>query len=273
VQVSNAEYQLQQQEDVLRRLIAADLDPEVRKAPLELIDSPLYPGKTTALETTPAEELVTQALAKRPEVSILQRRHTLDDIGIRQALNALRPDLRLGGNYSSSGLGGNSLVSGVRLHGGLADALRQVADFNNPTYGLTLTLNLPIKSRQAQADLADAEITRRRNLYEQRNTEQNISLEVRNALNRLLQSKANIEGSAAARDLAKKNLEAEQRKYELGATTIFFVLEAQQRASDAETQYLAASVAYKKAVIALQRATGSLLDDNNVVLEQALAGK
>jgi len=77
----------------------------------------------------------------------------------------------------------------------------------------------------------------------------------------------------AARDLARKNLEAEQRKYELGAQTIFFVLEAQQRASDAELQLLAATVAYKKAVVAVERASNTLVADNNVVIEQALAGR
>ncbi len=95
---------------------------------------------------------------------------------------------------------------------------------------------------------------------------------MRNAINRLEQSKANIAASTVARDLARKNQEAEQRKYDLGATTIFFVLEAQQRASDAETQLLAASVAYKKAVVAVSRTTGTLLDENQVLIEQALRG-
>jgi outer membrane protein TolC len=85
--------------------------------------------------------------------------------------------------------------------------------------------------------------------------------------------KANIAGAIAARDLAKKNEEAEQRKYDLGASTIFFVLDAQQRASDAETQLLAARIAYRKEVIALQRTTAGLLPGHNVVIDDALASK
>lgn len=266
VQVTTAEYQLKQQEDALRRLIAADLDPAVRNLPVDLVDAPGGSLATAGMEMDAAVE---RALRRRPEIDILRRQQVIEDTNVRVAANSLRPDLRLGGNYASSGLGGNTGV----LTGGLADALRQVMEFNSPTYGFSLTLNLPIRNRQAEADMATAEISQRRNLYQQRDMEQQIILDVRNAVNRLEQSKANIAGSKAARDLAAKNLEAEQRKYDLGATTIFFVLEAQQRASDAETQLLNATVAYQKAATSLYRSTGSLLDERNIVVDQALAVK
>jgi outer membrane protein TolC len=67
-------------------------------------------------------------------------------------------------------------------------------------------------------------------------------------------------------------MDAEQRRYELGVGTIFLVLDAQQRLSDAETQLLNAMISYRKAVISAERAVGSLLEDNHVVLEQALGG-
>ncbi len=270
VQVTTAEYQLKQQEDALRRLIAADLDPAVRNVPLDLVDPPAPPVR---LESVEVEEAVERALRSRPELDNLRRQQAVEDINIRLALNSLKPDLRLGANYSSSGLGGNLLERGTLIAGGLSDALRQLFDFSNPTYGFSVQLSLPIKSRQAQAELAAAEIAHRKNLYQQRELEQQVTLEVRNAVNRLEQSKANIAGATVARDAARKNLEAEQRKYELGASTIFFVLEAQQRASDAETRLLEASVAYKKAVVAVQRARASLLAENQIVIEQALAGK
>ena len=266
VQATTAEYQLKQQEDALRRLIAADLDPGVRSLPLDLVDAP---GGSLATEGMEMEAAVERALRRRPEIDILRRQQVIEETNVRVAANSLRPDLRLGGNYASSGLGGNSAV----LTGGLGDALRQVLDFNSPTYGFSLTLNLPIRNRQAEADMATAEISQRRNMYLQRDTEQQIILDVRNAVNRLEQSKANIAGSKAARDLAAKNLEAEQRKYDLGASTIFFVLEAQQRASDAETQLLNATVAYQKAATSLYRSTGSLLDERHIVVDQALAVK
>ncbi len=267
VQATTAGYQLKQQEDALRRIISADLDPDVRSLPLDLTDSPT---STATLDAGSIDDAIAEALRKRPEIGNLRRQNVVQDMNVRVALNGLKPDLRLGGNYSSSGLGGNTFTSGSLITGGLADALSQLAGFNNPTYGLSITLNLPIKNRQAEADLATAEIAKRKNLYQQRDVEQQIALDVRNAVSRLEQNKANITGSTVLRDLAKKNLDAEQRKYDLGTSTVFFVLDAQQRLSDAETQLLAANISYKKAVASLQRSKGAFLEENHIVVEQAL---
>jgi outer membrane protein TolC len=266
VQVTSAEFDLKQQEDALRRLIAADLDGQVRNLPLELVDAP---RTSLAADTLDTETAVETAVRRRPELDILRRQKVIDDTSVRVALNGLKPDIRLGGVYTSSGLGGNTAL----LSGGLSDALSQSLQFNHPTYGFSLSMNLPVRNRQAEADLAAAEIVQRRRLYQMRDSEQQVTLEVRNAVNRLAQSKANIAGSTAARDLALKTLEAEQRKYELGASTIFFVLEAQQRASDSETQLLNATIAYQKAAVALYRTTGTLLDERQVVVDQAYTGK
>ena len=62
------------------------------------------------------------------------------------------------------------------------------------------------------------------------------------------------------------------RKFDLGASTFFLLLDAQQRLSDSETQLLQALISFRKAVIAAERATGTLLEDNHILLEQALAG-
>src|SRR5258708_21986634 len=97
-------------------------------------------------------------------------------------------------------------------------------------------------------------------------------MDVRKALTSLEESSMNIQGATLARDLARKTFEAEQRKYDLGASTTFFVLDAQQRLSDAESQLLQALISFCKAVISVERATGSLLEDNHVVLQQALGG-
>jgi outer membrane protein TolC len=131
---------------------------------------------------------------------------------------------------------------------------------------------LPLRNHSAAADVVDAEINLKRTVYTQRSLEQQIALDVRTSLNSLEQSRLNIQGAIQARDLAKKNLEAEQRKYELGSGQVNFVLDAQQRLSDAENQLLQAMIGYRKAVISVQRATGTLLDDNHVVLQQALGG-
>jgi len=72
----------------------------------------------------------------------------------------------------------------------------------------------------------------------------------------------------SARDLAQKNLEAEQRKYDLGTQTIFFVLEAQTQPALAELSLVQAGIGYQRAVTAVERATGSLLERHHVQIAE-----
>jgi outer membrane protein TolC len=107
-------------------------------------------------------------------------------------------------------------------------------------------------------------VGKRRSLYQLRSLEQAVTLDVRNAVHQLEQSKLSISASRIARDLTQKNLEAEQRKYELGAQTLFFVLDAQTQLVQAELSLVQAQLGYQRAVAAVQTATGELLEKNRV---------
>jgi len=192
-----------------------------------------------------------------------------DDTSIKLAHHSLQPDLSLQGFYSSSGRGGNqidpnSLPPIIISRGGLGDALRQLGTFDFPTYGFNLQLRLPVKDRAVQADLGNALVSKRRSLYQMRFVEQTIAQQVRNAVHQLEQSKLSISASRIARDLMQKNLEAEQRKYELGTQTLFFVLDAQTQLVQAELSLVQAQLGYQRAVATVQAATGELIEKNRV---------
>jgi outer membrane protein TolC len=70
--------------------------------------------------------------------------------------------------------------------------------------------------------------------------------------------------------LAKKSLAADQRKYELGAETIFFVLDAQNTVQEAELSYVQAEIGYQLALAALDHSTGDLLEHNRVVIADSI---
>src|SRR6185437_12781865 len=162
-----------------------------------------------------------------------------DDTSVFLAHNALQPDVSVTGLYTSNGIGGKVIdtTSGAPVvvsQGGLLDALGQVGGFGFPTYSVGLNLRLPIKNHQAEADLGSALVSKRGDLFQLRSRQQAITLEVRNAVHQLEVSKLSLSASADALDLAKKTLAADQRKYELGAETIFFVLDAQSTVQQAE---------------------------------------
>lgn len=265
VAVIQAEYTLKQAEDQLRHVIGADLDPAIRVLDLQLTESP-EPG--LELMNIDIATAMSRALAKRPELEALRQQAASNDINLRLAHNNLRPDLELSGQYSGNGLGGNQFNTATPPQlistGGLADSLNQLFRFSAPTYGVTLSLSLPIKNRSAEANLGDALVSRRRDQYQERQTRQNINLEATNAVHLLEVSKLNIEASKSALDLAEKSLHAEERKYELGSETIFFVLEAQTELAQAEQNLVQANVNYQLAVAAVDHATGDLLEHHHV---------
>jgi outer membrane protein len=265
VGVIQAEYALKQAEDQFRHDVGADLDPAIRALDVDLTENP-EPG--SELLTTDITTVLGRAAANRPEFEALRQQLSADQLAIRLAHNQLEPDLELSGLYASNGLGGNEYNSATPpmliAAGGLGSSLSQLFHFNAPTYEATLSLTLPIKNHTAEANLGDALVSQRHDQYQERQTRQNITLEAANAVHMLEVSKLTVEAAKVALDLAEKTLKAEERKYELGSETIFFVLEAQTELSTAEQSLVQAQVNYQLAVAAVDHATGDLLDHHHV---------
>lgn len=273
VGVTQARYRMQQAEDNVRRWIGADMHPDIRNLPLTLTESAEPP---TAPPTFDAEELVKVAMNLRPEIEQRRQAIEIDDLSIKQATNGLRPDLSITGLYSSTGRGGNFFdrtltgsggAAGAVVPGGLSDALSQLFGFNIPTYQVGLSLQLPLRNRRAAADLADAAIQKKRDLFQFRAIEQDIRLDVLQAVAGVELSKAAVQQAAVAQDFAQKRLDAEQRKYDLGVTTAFIVLDAQDTLVRAEADLIDQAIAYRRALLTLDRATGEILQKRGVELK------
>jgi len=209
------------------------------------------------------------AVANRPELEALQQQLAADEIGIRLAHNNLRPDLELVGIYSPTGLGGNlynieTIPPTLISTGGFSDSLSQLFAFKYPTYSASLTLTLPLKNHAAEADLADAVVSQKNDQYREARTIQSITLEVKDAVHMLEQAKLSLEAAKVSEDLARKSLQAEQRKYQLGGSTVFFVLDAQTQLANAEFALAQAQTNYQTAVAAVDHATGKLLEHHQV---------
>jgi outer membrane protein TolC len=269
VQVIQAEYSLKQAEDGFRRVIGADLDPYIRALDLDLTE-PVQPrGELLTLDIQQAYQ---QALERRPELEALRQQLANDDTSIRLAHNQLLPNLTLSTFYTTNGLGGNefninttppTLIS----TGGFPQSLTQMRSFDFPSYGLTVQLQLPIRNHAAQATLGEAMVSRRADLYHQRQETQQLWQEVKNAVHQLEQAKLSMAAAKVSRDLAQKTLEAEQRKYELGASQIFFVLDAQNQLAQAELSLVQAEIGYQLAVAGVEHAAGTLLENHKVKIE------
>jgi outer membrane protein TolC len=127
---------------------------------------------------------------------------------------------------------------------------------------------LPIKNRGGQANLGNALVSRTRDLYSSGQVREQITREVRNAIYQLDEAKQALSAGTTSFELAQKTLASEQRKYELGAETNFFVLDAQTRLAQAELTLLQTQVNYRVALAAVGHSTGDLLTPYHVQIAE-----
>jgi len=96
---------------------------------------------------------------------------------------------------------------------------------------------------------------------------------VRNAQIALEQNRARVEAAQKSRVLQEQTLDAEQKKLQLGASTIFFVIQAQRDLSAAQSVEVRALVDLAKAKIDFERALGRTLDVNHIAIADAKSGQ
>lgn len=267
-----AQYQYRAALDGLRRLIGADLTPKLRETEIVLDDDPSALPPASAI--LPFEEALKNAIAARPENIAARGQTSVDELNARIARDALLPQLDLSAQGGSSGPALNQVSVGsttglptTNPYPGLAGTLGQVLGFQYPSYGFGLQLTFPLRNSTAKASLANALVSRAHDAYQQRQTQQQITYDVRQAIDSIELANASIEAAGKARDLAQKNVEAEQQKYQLGTITAFELLDSQAKLANSESALLAAYVNYQLAYVDYQRATWTLLDGLGMVLE------
>jgi outer membrane protein len=260
ITVSQAQFRLAQVEDALRKQLGADLDPKFRNMPIVLTETVLPPDEATVLDR---EALVEQARRNRPDLGASRIGLEIDDLNIRQTADRLRPNLSLGGNYSSSGA--SRLINGAPS--GLWDAYSQVFGFNTATYSLTLNLTLPLRDRAGAARLANNLVTKKQDALNLRSREQAVRLSVLNAISQVESSRESVKLALIARDLAQQQLDAEKKKYDLGTEMFYFVLDAQTRLTNAESSVVNESINYRENQLNLLRGIGTLLEERGIVIQ------
>ena len=271
VELIRAQYFYRESLDGLRRLIGADLIPATRNIEIVLEDDP---SSLPVSSIQPVEDAVKSALERRPELKVARERFTIDEMNAKVARNSMLPRFDLGLQAGGNGLGGNQIpISGplggptTFVPGGLGNSLSQMLRFQSPYYGFNIQATIPVRSSQAEASLADALVSRARDQYTRRQIEQQVIQEVKRAISELDMANAQIEAARIARDLAQKNVEAQQQRYEIGGITPFELLDAQTRLASVEGSLVSAYASYQKSLVAYKRATWTLLDGLGVIVE------
>jgi len=276
VQYVTSTYTEVQTQDQVKKLITSQGDPGLILA--KLIPSQVVP-KPEPSDVPPVEQAIKIALENRPEIKQLQLDLQNKKIDLEYTKNQLLPSVDLFAAYNQNGVGGKETIrSGfgptapivAQSDGGIFDAFGQLFGYGYTGYSVGLSVQIPLRNRAAQGENARAMTDER--IAEQKITSQaqQIALEVRNALTQVDMNRARIEAATKARELSERRLEAEQKKFDLGASTIRFVLEEQRNVAQAQTDELQAIVNYTKALVDTDRAMGMTLKKNNIEIEKTL---
>ena len=150
------------------------------------------------------------------------------------------------------------------LQGGLSESIKNLFSNKFPSYAAGVQVIFPIGNTTARADLAAAEEQERSATVQEASTIQNVALDVRNALQAYQSAQARLVAARAAREASEQVLGSEQRRFRAGESTTFLVLQREIELADNRGRELQAQTDLNKAVVDLQRATGTILSANNV---------
>ncbi|MGH9740891.1 MAG: TolC family protein [Candidatus Acidiferrum sp.] len=296
-----------QDEQTLKNDISKDpLAPNIINVEIIPTDEPKQPA---AIETASFEDSVKEAFAKRPDLQEQVYNVKNAEIDVQATRNALLPSLSASLFYSSTGLAGNSSILGapalissgvpivdatgapVMVNGapvfesattaaivgttqqGFTTAQSQIFHSQFPEYAAQLTLTLPLRNRSAQAVHARA-ILEQRQLETQVQLLRNAALlDVRNTYIALTQDRAQVAAAIKARELQQQTFDAEQKKYQLGASTTYLVIQTQRDLIAAQGTELRALANLEEAKANYERAVGRTLDVNHVTIADAQSGE
>ena len=157
--------------------------------------------------------------------------------------------------------------------GGLGTAVGQVFRRNFPTEGAGAYFNAAIRNQTAQADFAIDQLQLRQEQLQFQKDSNQIVVDVSSQVTGLRQARVRYNAAVKNRVLEEQLLTAEQKKFGLGASTTFNVVQQQRDLATAQSTEVAALVAYSGARVALEQTLGTILDENHISVEEALAGR
>ena len=278
---------LEYQQLLMKQAIARNLnDPQLSNAPV-------IPTDRVALdrlpeEDVPVEDLVKQAYQNNPQIEQAVLNMSNNEITIKAFKNGLLPTVDAYGFFGGSALGGaqspvlqctdatgTSVIAcppNVVTRSGFGDVLGNTFNNSYPDKGIGVSINIPLRNRIAQADQARSQMEYRQSQMRLQQLYTQTRIQVINGQFALTNDRAQVQASQAARDFAAQSLDAEQKKYKLGASTTALVLQQQRNLAVADNNLISATAAYAKDRVALGQLLSNVLDKYGISIQDAASG-
>jgi outer membrane protein len=288
-----AQNNLELQKLLMKNALSRSIDdPVLAEADMIPSSAMQVPQEETAI---PIQDLINEALDHRAE--LVESRIDLNsrDLSSKAVRNAMLPTLDAYAYYGGSGVGGNvnpallpptcaapstcfseSTAPPPFANGGpvgYGSTLNQLFNGTAPDKGVGLTLTIPLRNREAQANQVRAELEYRQAQVRLHQLENQVRIEVRNAQFDVKQNRASVQAAQYAVDFARQTLDADQQKLKVGLTTTTAILQDASILTTNESNLVSAKAAYEKSRVELDRATGLLLDHTGINVADATRGQ
>ena len=247
-----AEAAIARAEDQLRALIFGEHASEQWNSRLVPTDAAIFTPVAVDLQGA-----VQAALDSRTDIVQAQKTIEANDISIRYLRNQIMPDLNAAIDYGATGLGGSQFLRGDGFPGPIigsvgrpfTNVLKDVVGAKFPSWTFSVQLNYPLGNSGADVNLARARLQNQQSIKQLSSSKIRVATEVRETARTVTTNAKRVDATRSSRALAEKRLEAEEKKFQAGMTTNFFVLQAQRDLNQARNNELQALIDYLKSVV------------------------
>ncbi len=274
--ILQAEAAVKNSEDLLETIInlaAEENNMEVEIVPL---DKPGYKMRAISLD-----EALAKALDNRPELAASKIDLKSKEVDLSYAKNQLLPEVNLFASYWSPGVSGTQIlylnddpltdVVIGNIPGNASDALNDVFNLKYRNWSVGVSFSVPLTTFLSRAEYSQAKASLDQARLRLKDQEQQIFLEIRNAVRTFQTDYKRVQAYKVARELAEKKLEAEDKKLKVGLTTNYVVLQYQRDLADARSAELRAVIDYNLSLARLEKALGTTLKSKNIKFSELRA--
>ena len=276
---SNLEYQ----QLIMKQAIARNLEDPT------LANAPVVPTDRVALdrlpeEDMPVEDLVKQAYTNNPQIEQAVLSMKNNEITIKAEKNGLLPVVDAYAFYGASSVSGSQspyitnfsngqpYPAGTFPTIGYSTAVGHLFNNSSPDEGVGVNINIPLRNRVAQADQARSQMEYRQEQMRLQQLYTQIRIQVTNGQYALTNDRAQVSAAQAGREYAAQSLDAEQKKFKLGASTSALVLQQQRNLAVSENTLISATAVYAKDRAALLELLSSTLDRYGISIADGASG-
>ena len=257
-QLLNAQNLIEDNEDNLKNILNSSFDSEDGLKKIIPADSPVFePGSENSLE-----EALKTALTFRPD--LLAKKKELDNRNIEAKYNEnqMLPTLDLIGSLGLNGLSGDSTTT----NGAYDTALSEAFSTNYGLWQFGINLSYPLGNRAAKSKLAIKRLEVAQLLLNIKDLEKTIVVEVREADRQIKTDIKRVQATRVGRKLAEEKLNAEEKKFKVGLSTSFNVLEFQEDLAEEQSNEIKAVIDYNKSLTRLNQVMARTLEAHDIKL-------